>query len=73
MKSLNVILIIVAILLSAILLRLGTAFDGLRQSQKELIAANQGQKELIAANQSLEKAVMNFSKQIDPIVKRFGR
>ena len=63
MKSLNVILVIIVILLSAILLRLGTAFDGFRQSQKELIAANQ----------SLEKAVMNFSKQIDPIVKRFGR
>jgi len=63
MKSLNIILIMIAVLLFFLLLRAGGAFSALEKSQKELIAANQ----------SLEKSINNFSRQIDPIVKRFGR
>jgi DNA anti-recombination protein RmuC len=63
MKSLNIILIMIAVLLFFLLLHVGGAFSALKKSQKELITANQ----------SLEKAINNFSKQIDPIVKRFGR
>ncbi|GEM_PF-3787275 len=63
MKFLNIILIMIAVLLFFLLLRVGVAFTVLEKSQKELITADQ----------SLEKAINNFSKQIDPIVKRFGR
>jgi DNA anti-recombination protein RmuC len=63
MKALSIILIIITMLLSFLLLRAGDVFSALEKSQKELIAADQ----------SLEKAINNFSKQIDPIVKRFGR
>jgi len=60
MKYLNVVSTLIALLLLFILLELG---GSLKQDQKALIAADQ----------SLEKSITSFSKQIDPIVKRFGR
>jgi hypothetical protein len=63
MKSLNTILTVIAILLFLLLLRLWVSANALVGSNKELIDANQ----------NLERSVSNFSKQIDPIVKRFGR
>jgi hypothetical protein len=56
-------LTVIAILLFLLLLRLWVSANALVGSNKELIDANQ----------NLERSVSNFSKQIDPIVKRFGR
>jgi hypothetical protein len=63
MKSLNTILTVIAILLFLLLLRLWVSANALVGSNKELIDANQ----------NLERSVSNFSRQINPIVKRFGR
>jgi hypothetical protein len=59
MKYLNAALTFVAILLIVICLRLAQI--------------GQGNKALIYSNQQLEKAITGFSRQIDPLVKRFGR
>ena len=63
MKYLVAVLLVIAALLSVIFIRLGSLPP----------AYNQSTTDLIASNQRLEKAILSFSKQIEPITKRFSR
>ncbi len=63
MKYLNAVLIVIAALLFLIFVRLGTTSG----------AYGRDNKALIASNQQLEKTLSLFSKQIEPITKRFAR
>ena len=63
MKYLNAVLVVIAALLFLIFVRLGISSGVYRRDTQALIASNQ----------QLEKTLSLFSKQIEPITKRFAR